>query len=291
MTHRPSFRFATFLLTGLLLLGLPAAQAGNESPPHSATEFDVARGLVPGQRLVNVFGDNPVVGDTEEVIWVAGGVYTGFITVAANIEVVSSSANDDEDGGGTNLGAHSIFVAGLDENWDPISVTIELNGTSANVATGETSWIRVNEAHIVEGGTYTTSAAIGSNIGVITIRLASGGVTMASSAAERGKTEQSIYSIPAGESCALKAFFIDVSVGANKTATVQFWQRPNADDVVSPFAARQIIEEFEDINGEFSEAVDYTIVFSEKTGLWWTGIRIGSDASVDVDYELRCYTE
>lgn len=254
----------------------------------SSHELDVARGIYQGQSWVNKFGANSAVGNTEEAIWSSGGDYTGFLQAAIGLEVLSDDADDDSDGAGTNDGAHTVVLEGLDSNFVFQTETVTLNGTGA-VATSETDWIRLNRAYVGEVGAcaVSTPSTTCDNEGTITIRGVSGGVTMATIVVEKGQTEMAIYTVPAGSTAFLREIQVTIASSANKDATVKFWQRRNVDDVTTPFTARRIIWEEEDINGTTIEQFDYSVSFPEMTDLWFSGIRTGStDVNVDVEFEL-----
>lgn len=49
----------------------------------------------------------------------------------ARVHAIVSSSTDDDGNPTSNTGAHTVLVEGLDENWEEISETVTLNGTSA----------------------------------------------------------------------------------------------------------------------------------------------------------------
>lgn len=253
-------------------------------------QLQVAGGIVTGHSLVRVFGHNPAVGSSEEAIWSNGGDYTGFLVTAINIEVLSSDADDDTDGAGNNDGASTVVVFGLDENFLEISESFTMNGTSAVAATVETSWIRVTRASVTLVGTDSTTnpSTTGANVGIITVRVASAGATLATIEAQAGHSELAIYTVPAGKNAFLSHVDINVSVAANKSATVTMWHRHDADDVSTPFPSRRLTQTWEDIDGGAEGDYELSVSFTEKTDIWFSGIRTGSaDALVDVQFELH----
>lgn len=81
--------------------------------------------------------------------------------------MLSDSVNDTAAG----TGARTVFISGLDSNYDVISETVTLNGTSA-VQTVR-SYLRVNSFLIMSAGSGKTNA------GSITLRVTGGGSTQA----------------------------------------------------------------------------------------------------------------
>lgn len=93
------------------------------------TETSIASGKFSGYSIVNKVGRNPDI-DTATVpedIWGGDGVYTGFPdTDLETIEILSDSVNDTAAG----TGARSVNITGLDTNYNVISETVILNGTT-----------------------------------------------------------------------------------------------------------------------------------------------------------------
>lgn len=168
--------------------------------------LEVQKGNVPGHSAINKFGHNPSIttATDPEDVWSAGGLYLFYPTTAQAMEAVSS---DDEDGGaGTDTGALSIMVFGLDSNWDLQSETVILNGT-APVALSNT-YIRMYRAVALTAGSHET------NVGDISIQISGGGTVGAYIAADDGKTQQAIYTIPNGKTGYFLKGYVGISKGA-----------------------------------------------------------------------------
>jgi hypothetical protein len=149
--------------------------------------YRVAAGRCPGMSFVEFVARNPDVdtGTVPETVGPTGGVLT-FRAAAAVVEVVSSSADDDGSPAGT--GAWTIRIDGLDANWDMISETVTLNGTTA-VATVQ-EFLRINMVEVTTAGTG------GVNAGNITLRDAGAGATRSYIVAARGRSEVGMVSVP-----------------------------------------------------------------------------------------------
>ena len=108
-----------------------------------------AQGLLAGYSIINKFGRNGDV-DAAEDVWNGGGFYTGFPTGAAEkVTIVSADAKDAS--GGT--GARTVKITGLDANYDVLSETITMNGTTPVDSVG--TYSRVNQAYVVTAGSDT----------------------------------------------------------------------------------------------------------------------------------------
>jgi len=188
------------------------------------TDFmlEVVKGNVPGHSAINKFGHNPAVATGPEDIWSGGGIYAFYPATAQTMEVVSS---DDEDGGaGTDTGALTMQIYGLDANWAEVDETITLNGTTVVAVTGHT-YIRMYRAIVLTAGSH------GTNVGNIAVRIASAGTTGAYIAADDGQTQQAIYTIPGGKTGYFTKGYTGVSDGGSsvsrESATFKQIMRPN----------------------------------------------------------------
>jgi hypothetical protein len=114
-------------------------------------ELQVSRGQITGHRSVVVFGYNPDVDTSRVTVW----PYTGILPLPAaalRMKVSSSSANDTAAG----TGARTVFVAGLDANYNEISEIVTLNGQTAVLTTQ--FFLHINNAYVATAGS-TLSAA------------------------------------------------------------------------------------------------------------------------------------
>ena len=118
--------------------------------------LQVSRGQIQGHSNVIVFGYNPDVDTSEESVWPVGGVVP-HPTVASVLKISSSSTDDDGDPAGT--GARTVFIAGVDGDYNVVSETITMNGQTAVNTTN--SYLYVNSFYVVTVGSN------GSNAGVV----------------------------------------------------------------------------------------------------------------------------
>lgn len=185
--------------------------------------MDAQHGWIKGWSAASKYGANPSVSTSFEDIWYAGGVLT-WLTAAATIEAISDSANDAAAG----TGARTIKIEGLDANWDEITETITMNGTSATTATSA-SFIRVNKAYVVTTGTYG-----GSNVGNITVRVSSAGSTQAYISATEGGSHKIHLSVPRLK--IVNIHELHLMSDSSKETDFRVQVRENGDDVSSPYS-------------------------------------------------------
>lgn len=158
----------------------------DEVRPTPHLLHDIAKGNIWDSQPLNIFGFNRTVGTSYETIWDDGGNYA-YPTSAVTMSVVSASSSD----------TMQVLINGLDANYETISETVTLTGTSA--VTTSASFLRINSAAILTG----------SNVGDINI--SNGGTKYAFIGAEIGTTQSSVYTVPAGYSIYL--FRIDCTSG------------------------------------------------------------------------------
>lgn len=186
--------------------------------PPVDSEIWIATGTFPGWRIINKFGYNSDVdsGTVPEDIWEGGGVYTGFPDSALEtISVLSSSANDAAAG----TGARTVRVTGLDGDYNEITETVTLNGTTpvATVAT-------FRRAHTA---TVLTAGSGGANAGVITFRHTTTTANVfLSMIAGRNQTNCSAYTIPAGHTGCMRQLHTAVVFGTVTGVQGNIWTRP-----------------------------------------------------------------
>ena len=116
--------------------------------------LQVSRGQIQGHSTVIVFGYNPDVDTSEETIWPDGGLIPHPTT--ASVLKISSSSTDDALAG---TGARTVFIEGVDGNFNVVSETVILNGQTAVNTTN--SYLYVNSFYVATVGSG------GANVGNI----------------------------------------------------------------------------------------------------------------------------
>jgi hypothetical protein len=151
-------------------------------------DLQVARNQIAGHTTLSIFGYQSSVTTTSIPIWENTTTYT-YPTSASTMTVVSTSASDD-----TNA---KILISGLDANFNPISETIALNGTTG--VTTVNSYLRINSLLMTSPGTGQNT-----NIGTITVKQSSN--TIAQINVGISKSQSTIYTVPAGYT-----FYLDLA--------------------------------------------------------------------------------
>jgi hypothetical protein len=145
-----------------------------EDSRTEAFELQVARGHVLGHSLINLFGSQTAVGTTFVPIWEFVAQYV-YPSAATTMSIVSTSASDT---------AVTVRIFGLDSSYNPITEAITLTGTTPKTTAG--TYLRINSMLTVGGN------AVGD------ITLTQGGNTYAKILAGIGRTQMSMYTVPAG---------------------------------------------------------------------------------------------
>jgi len=173
--------------------------------------FGIAQGVHTGVSHIHKFGANLDIDTSSdpETVWTGGGLYPWDAFDTAGVLVVTSSSAQDDDGG---TGAQEVFVEGLDSNYNLVTETFILNGTS-NV-TGSVVFKRVYRAFV----------SVGSNGNVGTITFTRGGTNVMQIDAGRGQTLMAIYTIPADVTGYMMA--LDLTVNAFRDVQMSLKQRP-----------------------------------------------------------------
>jgi hypothetical protein len=174
-------------------------------------DLQVARGHVFGHQPWRLYGYSATLGSTAfgplwEGLTASGGAYA-YPGSAAQLTLVSSSTSD--------TSALRVLISGLDANFNPISETLALNGTT-NV-TSVNSYLRVNSLAVTNG----------TNVGVITAKI--GTTLYAQINAGVGTTQMSQYTVPAGWQLVLNRVKAYANVGFTSSAynTYQRYQENN----------------------------------------------------------------
>ena len=159
--------------------GEPELRVTNSLSLTSAPWYvQVARGLVTGASALNISGYNESVGTSYVPLWNGNTTYT-YLNAAAQLTVWSDSASD------TNV---SVKIDGLDANYLPISETVTLTNGVTGVQTTK-SFLRVNTMSLTR---------IPMNVGIIKCGNSGKTVVLCAIEAGAGRSQQTIYTVPAG---------------------------------------------------------------------------------------------
>lgn len=155
-------------------------------------------------RRITALGNNPSIspGTVPEDIWPLGGVYP-FLSAASALEILSSDIDDTSAG----TGARTVLINGLDGNYDEVSQTVTMNGTTP--VSIPTPLLRVNTAIVMSAGTTEV------NEGNITIRDTATTTARAYIQSGAGITRSSIYTVPNGYTLVVNSMVFTINRAAN----------------------------------------------------------------------------
>lgn len=108
-------------------------------------EIDVRMGRVDNYRAITIRGTNSDVDSAEETVWTTGGLIS-FPDSTQTLRIASESTDDTVGG----VGAQSVYILGLDDNWEEQSEIIELNGQT--FVTSSLQYRRVNSFRVASAG-------------------------------------------------------------------------------------------------------------------------------------------
>ena len=236
------------------------------SPPHSVTvqgayepfDVQVARGQIMGHSTVNIYGFQPSVTTTQIPVWEVAGAYT-YPTAATLMNLVSSDAGD------TSI---TVVIQGLDANFNPISEVLALNGTTDVVTTN--LYFRIN----------TMAVRTGSPAGAITLKDPTNTTTYARINALVGRTQMSIYTVPAGYTFYLSRINAYTSLNGS---TADFITYRNV-SVLNPSGVRSITQQAPFTNVYEAQRV-MPRPFTEKTDIQLQARTSAGTAAVSISAE------
>lgn len=157
-------------------------------------DLQVARGQIAGHSTVNIYGFQVSVTTTNIPVWEVAGAYA--YPASATTMNLASSVNTGDDLSGT-----TVLIQGLDSTYTQISETLALTGTTVAVTTK--SYLRINAMRVTAGAPT----------GTITLKNLANSVTYAQINPSIGRSQMSIYTVPAGYTFYLSR--IDAYTSAN----------------------------------------------------------------------------
>lgn len=195
------------------------------SPAHSVTvqgafepfNLQVARGQIMGHSSVIVFGYNPDLDTVEESVWPDGGTVP-HPTTASALSIVSTNAADDS----TGTGARTVYIEGLDSNYNVVSETVILDGTTP-VDTIKT-YLYVNQFYVATVGSG------GSNVGDITAKVSTTLYDMIAAGYNNRTTAH--YCVPAGYTGYLMQGLFSAGQASGSTAVTGFLKQHGPEGVI-----------------------------------------------------------
>jgi hypothetical protein len=233
--------------------------------------LQLARSQIYNHRHIFKYGYNDAVGATAETIWLQSGVYT-WSSAAVKLKISSSSAQDDDT---TGTGAWTVTVEGLDGNYNEISETVTMDGTTP-VETDAT-FLRTHRMYVVTAGSGLTNAGViyaadtGDTYGTPGVPDTATGIRSTIGASE-GQTLQAFYTVPAGYTGYVASITASSADGTN-ASVVTFRAR----EVGGAFRTKN---KFVTFKGTYPLDFPVPQVFPEKTDL--EIIATGNASATDV---------
>lgn len=207
-----------------------------------------------------------------------GGATGNNVDIAGTTNITASGATLT---GGLGTGAQDVLVEGLDANFDVISETVALNGTTARPLL--LTYLRVNKATVGLVGTGLKNA------GLITVRLASAGAVQITIPADEGVSQAANFTTPLGKEISIKSldYTVDSAAGNALVVKVQLFKKlfGKGFELVDSKTLQNGPATFEFNNDELEmpQRTDIKITAIKLTG---TG-----DARVDTSYGFREYNK
>ena len=143
------------------------------------------------------------------------GGTVAFPTQARKHDLASTSDND---GAGTEAGASSVEVIGLDSNYERQSETVALNGTTNAPTTN--SYIRLDRMKVLAAGSN------GSKIGTITATAQTDSTVTNQITIGENQSLYGIFTIPANKTGYMTDFYASADPSVTATITVKLKIRP-----------------------------------------------------------------
>lgn len=237
---------------------------------------EVSKGNIQGQTSLNINAHNEALGTVEEDIQGQGGVLI-FLESAEIISFSSTDAGDTISG----LGARTILITGLDENFTEREEVVNLSGTSIANTTNE--FIRINDLKIDSVGQYNNT-----NFGDITATAFFANTIQGFVEADEGIAHSSHYTVPSGQNAIIVS--ISSSIQTGKTVEMHLHKRDNANDITVPVSPVITIKDFHGIEGSFQLINKANLVFDEKTDVWFSAsTSSGTTSDLELNFDLIQY--
>lgn len=185
--------------------------------------LNISKGIVSGHYDFKASGFSGSLTSIRSDIWTPGGNFTGWITAAETIDLISDNVADDVGG----IGAETVKCIGLDENWELQYEIISMDGTTPVTTLG--TWMRLFTVDVVQAGVYG-----GRNIGTITATGNTSSAVLGEVPPLNGRFQSVIFTVPKGYTYYMDTILFQLDAG--KTASFYLETRNNANNVSSIFS-------------------------------------------------------
>lgn len=234
--------------------------------------LQVSRNQIQGHSDVIVFGYNPDLDTSEESIWPNGGTVP-HPTAESVLKISSTSANDTSDG----TGARTVFIEGLDGDFNVVSETVILNGqTEVNTVN---SYLYVNTFYVATVGSGGANAGdVNAGTGTVTTGVPAVLYDMIATGYNQRTTAH--YCVPAGYTGYMVKGVITAGQASGSTAVTAFLKQHGTDNILRVGAVSTIN------NGSVAYDFDPPYTIPEKNCVGATAIGAASNNSVSAFFNI-----
>lgn len=234
--------------------------------------LQVSRGQIQGHETVIVFGYNPDVDTTTESVWPDGGTIP-HPTSASVLKISSSDANDTSAG----TGARTVFIEGLDDDYNVVSETVTLNGqTEVNTAN---SYLYVNKFYVLTAGSGGENAG-NINAGTGTVTAGVPAVLYDIIAAGNNNRTTAHYCVPAGYTGYMIRGLFTAGQASGSTSVTGKLQQHGPDGLIRVGAVVTLN------NGSAQYDFDMPYIIPEKNCIGATAIGSATNNSVSAFFNI-----
>lgn len=228
--------------------------------------LQISRNQIQGHSAVIVFGYNPDLDTTEESIWPNGGTVP-HPAAESVLKISSTSANDTSAG----TGARTVFISGVDGDFNEVSETVILNGqTAVNTVN---LYLYVNTFYVATLGSGTSNAGdINAGTGTVTSGVPAVLYDMILTGFNQRTTAH--YCVPAGFTGYMVKGVITAGQATGSTAVTSFLKQHGTDDILRVGAVSAIN------NGSVVYDFDPPYVIPEKNCVGASAIGAAANNSV-----------
>ncbi len=242
--------------------------------------LDLSRNLYSEKFVFTISGNNGDVGNASfEDIWSYGPTQALIARPLASEKFrvkAGGDANDDVAG----TGARAVQLAFLDDSGDLTTETLTLSGVAASAPT------TVTGRRVLLGNVTATGTAGGTNIADIVIENEISSEIVAVISAGKGQTQMSHTTTPAGFRGYIRSTHVNVAVGNNKDADVNFCTMDNAYATAAPFGAKRIVKSWLGLQSPDPISPDVFRQIEPLTDVWAQAKGAGASTAVSFDYDI-----
>jgi hypothetical protein len=235
-------------------------------------ELQVARGQIEGHQIIQVFGYNGDVDQTEESVWPNGGTVP-HPDAASVLKVSSSSASDTAEG----TGARTIYIAGVDGDFDEVGEFVTLDGqTAVNTLN---SYLYVNQLYVASLGSGTANAG-DINVGTGTVTAGVPAVLYDMIATGFNQRTTAHYCVPAGYTGYMAKGVVTAGQLSGSTSVTAFLKQHGTDGILRVGAVSTLN------NGSIEYNFVYPYIIPEKNCVGASAIGSSNNNSVSAFFNI-----